>query len=135
MFETGKSIRYLPDFGFLTNCTPPKNQLEGNDLSGLMKNPQASWDKNSVTVFGYKNFGIRSERFRYIVYEDGTEELYDHQKDKWEWQNLAKNTEYTAIKEKLRKSIPTHHQQYGPTQKKVPKSFYNQPLKIIEQKR
>jgi len=118
-----------PTLASLTNCTPPKNQLEGNDLSGLMKNPEASWDKNSVTVFGYKNYGIRSERYRYIVYEDGSEELYDHQKDNWEWQNLAKNPEYTAIKEKLRKSTPTHHQKYGPTQKKVPKSFYNQPLK------
>ena len=34
--------------------------------------------KTTVTTFGHKNYGVRSERYRYIVYEDGTEELYDH---------------------------------------------------------
>ena len=70
-----------------------------------MKNPKSGWNENTVTTFGYKNYGVRSERYRYIVYADGTEELYDHQKDKWEWRNLADNPEYAKMKEKMRKGF------------------------------
>jgi arylsulfatase A-like enzyme len=104
-----------PTLASLTGCKPPKKQLEGNDLTVLMKNPEATWNKTSVTSFGYKNYGIRSERYRYIVYADGTEELYDHQKDKWEWHNLVGNSDYAEVKEKMRKGIPDHHEPPGPT--------------------
>jgi len=104
-----------PTLASLTGSKPPEGQLEGNDLSVLMKNPEASWDETTVTTFGYKNYGIRSEQYRYIVYEDGSEELYDHAKDKWEWENLASNPEYAAIKKKLREGIPAHHEPLGAT--------------------
>ena len=104
-----------PTLASLTDCKPPEGQLEGNDLSVLMKNPEAEWNEATVTTFGYKNYGVRSERYRYIVYEDGSEELYDHTKDKWEWSNLAGNPEYAAIKKKMRKEIPTHHEPSGAT--------------------
>jgi len=104
-----------PTLASLTVCKPPENQLEGNDLTVLMKNPEASWDKTSLTVFGHKNYGIRSERYRYIVYADGTEELYDHKKDNWEWHNLAGNSDYAEVKKEMRKGIPAHHEPPGPT--------------------
>ena len=88
----GKPVNLLdiyPTLASLTGCEPPENQLEGNDLSVLMKDPEAAWNEATVTTFGYKNYGVRSERYRYIVYEDGSEELYDHATDKWEWDNLA----------------------------------------------
>jgi arylsulfatase A-like enzyme len=104
-----------PTLASLTGCEPPRKQLEGNDLSALMKNPAASWNKTTVTSFGYKNYGIRSEQYRYIVYADGTEELYDHREDKWEWHNLADRPEYAEVKKQLRKGIPPHHQPPGVT--------------------
>ena len=83
----------------------------------LMTNPEAQWDDATVTTFGYKNYGVRSERHRYIVYEDGSEELYDHVDDKWEWRNLAANSEHAEIKARLRKWIPAHHEPTGALQK------------------
>ena len=80
-----------------------------------MKNPEASWDKTSLTVFGYKNYGLQSERYRYITYADGTEELYDHDNDRWEWHNLADDPEYAAVKREMRKGIPAHHEPPGVT--------------------
>ena len=102
-----------PTLASLTGIEPPEGQLEGKDLSVLMKNPDAAWDETTLTAFGYKNYSLRSERYRYIVYEDGSEELYDHAKDKWEWHNLANNPEYAAIKKKMRNEIPTYHEPMG----------------------
>ena len=102
-----------PTLASLTGLEPPDDQLEGNDLSILMRNPDANWPNATVTTFGYKNYGVRSQRYRYITYADGTEELYDHSKDKWEWTNVADDLEYAAIKNEMRKKIPTHHQPMG----------------------
>ncbi len=113
---TNKPVNLLdiyPTLASLTGIEPPAGQLEGNDLSVLMKNPDAAWDETTLTAFGYKNYSLRSERYRYTVYADGSEELYDHEKDKWEWQNLADNPEYAGIKKKMRKDIPTHHEAVG----------------------
>ena len=113
---TDKPVNLLdiyPTLASLTGLEPPEGQLEGNDLSVLMKNPNAAWDDTTVTTFGYKNYGVRSERYRYIVYEDGSEELYDHTKDKWEWNNLAGDPEYAEIKSIMREEIPTHHEPVG----------------------
>ncbi len=106
-----------PTLASLTSCKTPAKQLEGNDLSVLMKDPEAPWDEATVTTFGYKNYGVRSGRYRYIVYEDGSEELYDHTNDTWEWKNLADKPQFAAIKQNMRKWIPVHHEPPGPTYK------------------
>lgn len=103
-------IDIYPTLASLVGSQPLKNQLEGNDLSELLKNPGGTWEKTSLTINGYKNYSVRSERYRYIVYEDGSEELYDHLKDKWEWNNLANNPAYNPVKETMRKGLPVHHE-------------------------
>ena len=104
-----------PTLASLTGSKPPRNQLEGNDLTALMRNPTAAWSQTSLTTFGYKNYGVRSERHRYIVYADGSEELYDHANDKWEWNNLAADPRYAEVKLEMRKGLPAHHEPPGPT--------------------
>ena len=106
-----------PTLASLAGCKPPAKQLEGNDLSVLMKDPEAPWDEATVTTFGYKNYGVRSGQYRYIVYEDGSEELYDHANDMWEWKNLAGNPQFAAVKKNMQKWIPVHHEPPGPTYK------------------
>ena len=49
---------------------------------------------------------MRSERYRYIRYADGTEELYDHAKDPNEWTNLAGAVKYKPVIQKLAPWIP-----------------------------
>ena len=55
---------------------------------------------------GYGNHAIRSENWRYIQYEDGTEELYDKRSDPLEWSNLASKEQYVDIKQELKKWLP-----------------------------
>ncbi len=66
----------------------PDPKLEGDSLVPLLKNPQADWPHMARTSFGPGNYSIRSERYRYIHYNDGSEEFYDHADDAHEWNNL-----------------------------------------------
>jgi len=84
----------------------PKKELEGKSLLSLLKNPKASWQRPALTTHGRNNHSLRSERWRYIRYSDGTEELYDHDRDELEWNNLASDPEYAEIKKRLAKWLP-----------------------------
>ncbi len=55
------------------------------------------------------NHAIRTERWRYIQYSDGSEELYDHEKDPNEWFNLAEDENYRQIINDLRAYIPVEN--------------------------
>ena len=88
-------------------CTLKANEkLEGHSLKPLLDNSQAAWSHPAITTFGPGNHAIRSERYRYIRYADGSEELYDHQTDPHEWHNLANQPKMKTIIEKHRRSIP-----------------------------
>jgi len=84
----------------------PKAELEGKSLLSLLENPKASWQRPALTTHGRNNHSLRSERWRYIRYSDGTEELYDHNMDELEWNNLANDPKYTEIKKELAKWLP-----------------------------
>jgi arylsulfatase A-like enzyme len=81
--------------------------VEGEDLSPLLKNPQATWDKPGITTYHLNNHAVRTARWRYIRYANGDEELYDHDADEYEWTNLAKDARYADIKKDLIKLLPS----------------------------
>jgi arylsulfatase A-like enzyme len=83
-----------------------KEELEGRSLVSLLKDPKAEWERPALTTHGRNNHSLRTERWRYIRYSDGTEELYDHDKDPLEWKNLAGESEYGRIKKRLAKWLP-----------------------------
>ena len=85
---------------------PANKQNEGHDISPLVRNPEARWDIPSITTLAQNEHSIRDERFRYIVYKDGSEELYDHVNDPNEWNNLADDPQYAAEKKRLKEFIP-----------------------------
>ncbi len=96
----------------------PKQELEGRSLVPLLKNPNAKWDRPALTTHGRNNHSIRDERYRYIRYSDGAEELYDHEKDPLEWNNLADKPKYAAVKDELAKWLPEKNVPQVPRAKK-----------------
>jgi arylsulfatase A-like enzyme len=86
---------------------PKPAWLEGHDIKPLLADPAAAWDKVAITTFGQNNHAIRTDRWRYIRYANGEEELYDHSNDEYEWTNLAAKPEQAALKAELAKHFPT----------------------------
>lgn len=89
---------------------PGNAQNEGQSLVPLMKDVDREWPHPVMTAFGPRNISLRNDHFRYIQYEDGSEEFYDHRNDPHEWYNLAKDTkrkpEVKSEIEELQQFIP-----------------------------
>ncbi len=79
----------------------PNPVLEGRSLVSLLADPQRPWEWPALSTWGVGNHSVRGERWRYIRYRDGSEELYDDIADPNEWVNLATRPESAAIKETL----------------------------------
>ena len=88
---------------------PEKPGLEGVSLRPLLENPEAAWDRPALTTFGPGNHSIRSEHYRYSVYTDGSEELYDHREDPHEWKNLATDPALAEVIAEHRNWLPKTH--------------------------
>jgi arylsulfatase A-like enzyme len=89
----------------LAGITKPE-RLDGVSIVPLLKNPSAEWDIPAITTHGYKNHAVRDERWRYIRYENGDEELYDTQADPLEYTNLASDSKFASAKASMAKHLP-----------------------------
>lgn len=95
----------------------PNNQNQGHSLKPLLENPKTKWAHAAITTYGRNNHAVKTERYRYIHYEDGSEELYDHEIDTNEWYNLAGKSEYTNVKKDLKKYLPKINVPWATTSK------------------
>lgn len=75
----------------------PRADLEGHSLVSLLKDAAAERPWPAITTHNQNNHAVRSERWRFIRYADGSEELYDLQADPNEWKNLAKDAQYADV--------------------------------------
>lgn len=85
---------------------PAQKTWDGRTLRPLLSQPDADWDGVALATYGRSNQAVRTRRFRYIRYHNGSEELYDHRSDPMEWHNLALQPETSTIRARLRKRIP-----------------------------
>ncbi|MBC9890483.1 MAG: hypothetical protein F7B06_11730 [Opitutae bacterium] len=85
---------------------PETHQLEGIDLSPVLSGASSERGKPVVLSYGWQNHAVRDDRFRFIRYRNGDEELYDHANDPHEWTNLASLPRFQGVKDRLAKSFP-----------------------------
>ena len=83
----------------------PEN-VEGVSLTPLFENPYRHWAIPAITTHGRGNHAVRSDRWRYIRYANGDEELYDHSKDPHEWTNLSSDSKLNPVKTRLSTWLP-----------------------------
>ncbi|MEM7374385.1 MAG: sulfatase [Bacteroidota bacterium] len=90
---------------------PNRSELAGQSLVPLLRNPDIEWERPVLMTFGYQNHAVQTESWRYIQYNDGGEELYDHRKDPNEWHNLAAEGSYQSVIQELQGWLPKVNQQ------------------------
>ena len=112
--RTVELLDIYPTLADLCGLEAPKT-AEGKSLRPLLKNPQAKWTKPAITqqtrnhegrrIMGYS---VRTERWRYTEWDGGRlgRELYDHDADPQEWNNLANDPQFSKPMAALKKLLP-----------------------------
>lgn len=106
--KCGEAVSLLdmyPTLAELVGTELPGN-LDGQSLVPLMKNPDHKTGRAVITTQGYQNHAVRSDKWRYIRYADGSEELYDQIGDPKNFINLASNKKYESIRVGLSEWLP-----------------------------
>ena len=86
---------------------PPRKEHDGPSLVPLLSNPKAEWQHVALTHLHHPgSFGLSAERWRYLHYKDGEEELYDTANDPHEWTNLAGKDQHRQTLQRLRSLAP-----------------------------
>ncbi|NNF28596.1 MAG: sulfatase-like hydrolase/transferase [Gemmatimonadetes bacterium] len=100
-------IDIYPTLAALCGLTPPSG-LEGQDLRPLLDDPDSpDWQRPPVVTTLWPGvYTVRSQRWRYTRYLDGSEEVYDHSNDPEEWTNLAELPEIDPVKAELGRWMP-----------------------------
>jgi len=83
-----------------------RDDLEGHSLAPQLKDARAERTWPAITSHNQGNHAVRSEKWRYIRYADGSEELYDMQADPREWTNLAGDGQHKAVLAEHRRYLP-----------------------------
>lgn len=105
------TVSLIDLFPTLIEMTGSKGKvaLDGKSIVPLLKGQKLQDNSNKVvTTFGYGNNTVITEKWHYIHYFDGTEELYNLQKDEKEWTNLIQNPEYKSVVSELKQELPAY---------------------------
>ena len=89
---------------------PMPELLEGQSLARFLDDPRAGWDRPARTVMlrnGYLARTVRTARWRYTEWDSGRRgtELYDHERDPYELQNLAGKQKYRGAISELKRAM------------------------------
>ena len=108
---------------------PVNNTNEGKSLKTLIENPASGTGRYAITTYGRNNHAVVSNAYRYIHYEDGSEELYNRNTDPNEWDNIASELENLEIKSALAKFLPTRNEYWSPAVKNGANAYFDNQIK------
>ena len=87
---------------------PAADGLDGESLVRQLHDPNTPREKPAYTINGGAHQSVRSKRWRYIRYADGSEELYDLIEDPNEWANLVLDGEHSEVIDDLASHLPDY---------------------------
>ena len=95
---------------------PAPDHLDGVTIAPVLRDPAAAWEgPPALGTWHFNNHTVRTDRWRYLRWDNGNEELYDHDADPYEWHNLlhpsnadrAAGLDLPALVAELRAHFPT----------------------------
>jgi len=104
--RSAELVDVYPTLAALSGLSTPEG-LDGHSLVPQLVDAAAPRPWPAITTHGPRNHGVRGERYRYIRYADGSEELYDTDADPHEWKNLATDPNHSSAKIRLAAFLPT----------------------------
>ncbi len=102
--------------------------MKGKSLKPLIKNPESVKGWYAVTTYGRNNHAVVSNGYRYIRYEDGSEELYNRAADPNEFENIAGKTELLDVKSALAKYLPVKNEYWSPEVKNGANAYFEKQM-------
>lgn len=108
--RTVELLDIYPTLAELANLPAPTD-LDGKSLVSLLENPASNWNKAAYTQVkrpnGVVGRSVRTERWRYTEWNEGKAgaELYDHDQDPDEFNNLAADSLYQTIRITLKEEL------------------------------
>ena len=102
----GRAARPLPDAPRALRLAAASTASTATASCPQLKDANAPRPWPAITTHNRGNHAVRSERWRYIRYADGTEELYDHRDDPHEWNNLANDPRLAEVRASTRAGCP-----------------------------
>lgn len=115
--HSGRIVELLdlyPTLAELAGLGPPPG-AEGYSLAPLLNNPDADWSHpaySQVTRGGRMGRSVRTEQYRFTEWDGGSRgvELYDHQTDPHEFNNLALDPASAAVLAQMKSLLHAQHQ-------------------------
>ena len=88
----------------LAGIPAPPEYVLGRSMRSVLEEPHQSFRPDALMrhEFGYS---LRTSQYRYMLWDDGEIELYDHRHDAAEMNNLAAAADYAEVRAKLRSRI------------------------------
>lgn len=80
--------------------------LSGRSLVPLLQNTEQEWPFVAITSHDVGNVAVTDTRYHYIRYAHGAEELYDHEADPREYNNLAQQLAFKPVTARLSTHLP-----------------------------
>ncbi len=101
---------------------PADKACDGVSIVPLLSDPHAKWERPALMTYMRGNHAVRTDRWRYIRYADGSQELYDHDADPREWTNLAGEGRFREVIRRHRRWLPSEEAAPVPDLKKPRKT-------------
>jgi len=84
---------------------PEKGRWNGPDAALTCVHSMEKLAPGEPGVPERQHYSLRTRKYRYILCNNGEEELYDHEVDPYEWKNLASDPEYAQVKTNLKQEL------------------------------
>ena len=92
-----------PTLSSLLNLPIPKS-VQGKDLAPVLRNPEAAVRQSALSLHN-GGHSLRGDRWTYMRYRNGEEELYDMQKDPGQFTNLAADENHQELRSKMHEQL------------------------------